>query len=246
MHLITPAEYEALTTTYLNYVPLRGKPADPLADPGQERETPPRSTGRGFNVRGDEVKSAKGRYSRAENIIENIIADRMHTIQLAGKNRVLRSFAKFVEDNPSPNLWEMSAEQTKAVFETDPDGNQVIVERTSLDKGEDTIALKDGGVTVYIKIRDQRLLEKFKHMNMEQVNGFTGHLLAANRVLFRLYTSLNPVFVVINGARDVQAATLGMIDEDGFAGSARLLAGLPRAVIEAWRAEVMKRPSVAM
>ena len=32
-----------------------------------------------------------------------------------------------------------------------------------------------------------------------------------NRLLGRLYTSLNPVFTVLNGARDLAAATIGMI-----------------------------------
>jgi hypothetical protein len=240
--LITPSEYQVLVNAYNNYVPLRGRPDDPFAEPGQEDEPRRIGKGQGLDIRGKEWEEARGRYTEADSIIENIIADRLGAINRAGKNRVLRSFLQFVEDNPSMNLWEVQSIANKPVFTKDTRGDQKIVEEVALEKDADTISVKDGGVEVYIKIRDKRLLAQFKHMNVEAATGYIGWLLSANRTLASLYTTLNPVFTVLNGARDVAAATIGMIDTQGFAGAGRFAMNLPRAMAEAYRAE-RGRPS---
>jgi hypothetical protein len=220
------------------YVPLRGIDGDTGAHAAA-------GTARGFNIRGKEAKEARGRKSRAKDILENIANDRARALVRAGKNEVLRSFLAFVMDNPSPNLWEVNAVQRKPLWTTDDQGNRVLVPEKSLITDQSTVAVKDGGRIIYIRIKDQRLLEQLQGLNNEQVTLGIGALLWANRQLSRLYTSLSPVFVVMNAIRDLWGASVGMIDEVGFMGAARLWSSLPGAAVHAWNAEVRGKNSPA-
>lgn len=226
--LITDDQYLALNAAYDNYVPLKGNANKAPAGKG---------TGSGFNIRGKETQRAKGRYSMADNIIEHIILDRTRALIRAGKNQVLRSFLQFVIDNPSDNLWQINAVERRPVMTTDDQGNQVIEEANAVIKNDQTIGIKDGGREVYVLVKDKALLEQMRNMNVEGVSKAVGLMLMAQRALGRLYTSLNPVFTVLNGARDITASSVGMIQETGFRGAARLMINVPGAMTEAWKAE---------
>jgi hypothetical protein len=230
--LITQDQYDALQSSYDFYVPLKGKPGDNGATkPG---------TGSGFNVRGKETERARGRYSEANDIIENIIADRVKALTRAGKNEVMRTFLKFVIDNPDPAQWQINATAVKPVMKIDDQGNQYIEEERQILKGEDTVGIKDGGREVFVRIKDQKLVEQMRNMNHQDVGPAIGLLLMGNRMLSRLYTSLSPVFTVLNFARDITAGTIGMVGETGFSGAARMLAYWPKALAQSAAAEAGK------
>ena len=230
--LITDDQYGLLTGFYENYVPLR-----------TTKTAEGNGTGSGFGgAKRAMGERARGRYSEAEDIIENILADRARTLVMAGKNEVMRSFLQFVLDNPEPTLWEISAVQSKVRITRDEQGNEVFVEELRPDKGEDTVVIMDGGREVRVKVKDPALLRQMKNLNVEGVSQVVGAMLMAQRALGRLYTSLNPVFTVINWARDVQTATFGMIQEQGFQAAGRMLLDIPAAMREAFNAE-RGRPS---
>lgn len=226
--LITQDQYLTLNATYSDYVPLRGN----AKSDGNRR-----GTGSGFNIRGKETQRAKGRYSEADNIIEHIIQDRVRALTRAGKNEVLRSFLQFVFDNPDPELWVINDVEVRPVMTVDDQGNQVIEEQRAVVKDDRTIGIKDGGREVFVLLKDETLREQMKNMHVEQVGTVLGHALAAQRMLGRLYTSLNPVFTVLNWARDTQAATIGMVDEVGIKGAARLWGYIPKAMAASFQAE---------
>lgn len=232
--LITQDQYDALDNSYDFYVPLKGNPRGDTKRPG---------VGQGFNIRGKETMRAKGRYSEASDIIENIIADRVRALTRAGKNEVLRTFLKFVLDNPDPTNWVINDTQINPVMTIDDQGNQVIKEERQVVKGEDTIGIKDGGREVFVRIKDPKLVEQMRNMNIEQVGWWLGHMLRGNRMLSRLYTSLSPVFTVLNFARDLQAGTLNMIGTEGFAAAGRMLAYMPKALYQSAMAESGKPPA---
>ena len=228
--LITPEEHQTLSTFYKDYVPLRGNPNATQGNKGN-------GSGKGFNIRGKETKKAKGRYSEADHIIEHVIADRTRALMRAGKNEVLRTFLQFVLDNPSDNLWQVDAVESKPVMSTDANGDQIITEEPAVVKDDRTIGIKDGGREVYVKINDAKLREQMQNLHVEQLNKWLGYLAATQRLLGRMYTSLNPVFTVLNWFRDVLTGTVGMVDEVGFKGAAKLWLTIPRAMNEARKAE---------
>lgn len=234
--LITDEEHTTLSQMFKDYMPLRGL----KDDDGKEVKPAAQGKGKGFDIRGKETKRALGRYSEADHVIENILADRTRTLIRAGKNEVLRTFLQFVIDNPSDNLWKVEAVERKAAMTIDAQGNQVIEEVDKPIHDDRTVSIKDGGRQVYVEIKDVALREAMKNLNVEDVGYFTGHLLAANRMLSRLYTSLSPTFTVINAARDAMTATFGMIDELGFKATARMWAKVPMAAKASFRAEWSK------
>ena len=236
--LITQDEYDSWTLNMASYVPLRGLPPDSDILPPMGR-----GVGQGFNIRGDESKSIAGRKSRAKQIIENIIADRSRAIIRGGKNEVLKTFLKFVLDNPSPNLWRVNAVERRSIVRVDANGDREVVEVERVISDDRTVTVKDGGEEVHIQILDDRLREQMKNLNAEQMNKVIGAALMVNRVLARLYTSLNPVFTIINFTRDAMTAGFGAIDELGFLGAARMFSYMPWAARESFRHEFGSDPS---
>ena len=229
--LIDDAQHAAWAGSFEHYVPLRGIDGQPEG----------RSVGRGFNIRGPEGHSAEGRQSQARLILERLVQDRVRALVRSGKNEVLRSLAQFVLDNPSPNLWRIAAVGPAGESNFDAMGERSI-EAEPVPADADYVTVKDGGRELRIVIRDQRLLEQLKAIASEE-NPSMGiaALLWANRLLSRLYTSLSPVFTVINGLRDVQTAAFGIIDEIGFMAAPKLLAKMPKALLDSWRAEAGTR-----
>lgn len=235
--LITQEEYDAWTLNMASYVPLRGLPPDSdLEGIGQSR-----GTGQGFNIRGREAKEAKGRRSRAKQIIEHIIADRTKAHVRAGKNEVLRHFLKFVLDNPSPNLWEVNAVEKKAITRVDANGDRQIIEEDRIISDDRVVTVKDAGNEIHIVVRDEKLREQLQNLHVQNVGKTIGALLFVNRILSRLYTSLSPVFTIVNFARDTITAGFGAIDELGFFGAGRMYANFPKAAWESFRAEAGTR-----
>lgn len=236
--LITPEEHKAWEDGYSHYVPLRGR----IGEEGGRR-----GTGSGFDVRGKESFRAMGRRTQAQDIVEYILQDRAKALIRAGKNEVLRRFARFVLDNPDRQLWEINAVKRERKVVQTPTGEQLVVERSQLNTDrDDTVALKDGGQTIYITVRDQVLLQQLKNLHDEaKLPVIVEALHFVNRLLSRMYTSLNPVFTVLNGARDVLAGTVNMMGVAGPKGAASLIGNLGAAYREAYMAEVKGTPSAA-
>ena len=228
--LISAEERATWDGMFRHYVPLRGLE-------GVEAK---KGTGSGFNIRGRESKSITGRRSQAKQIIEQIIQDRTKAYIRAGKNEVLRSFLTFALDNPSPNLWAVNRVETKPVVVVDEFGNRMVEQRDSIVSDDRTVAVKDGGRTIHIEIKDKSLREQMQNLHIESVNKLVAAMLWANRKVGAMLTAYNPVFVVMNGIRDYQAASFGLLDEIGFHAAANLAREYGPAFAEARRAQFGK------
>lgn len=233
--LITQDQYDGLENMYQNYVPLRGF-EDVEAETGKVRP----GLGRGFNVKGKETIAAMGRDSMAGDIIENIIRDYERVTIRSEKNAVGKTFLDLVQNNPDPNLWEV--QPIKRTARKDANG---LVQYVNVDdKGEDTVAVKVAGQTVYIKIHDDLLLRAMQ-------NTFKGEKSDSERFVMRaagMYTSLlrntitrfNPVFGVINAVRDAQMGAMGVFDALGAEGMKRYVKHYAGAMAAGARTEVNK------
>lgn len=238
--LIDQDQHDTWAGMFQQYVPLRGVEDTDAA--GEGRVAPGRQRRRG-GIRGDEAEHAEGRQARALQIVEQIAADRSRALVRVGRNEVLRSFARFVLDNPSPSLWEVNAVERRRTVTVDEDGYRTVQEAEEVIKDGRTITLKDDGQEVHILVKDAKLLEQLQRLGLDEHPAWAvGALLSANRWLSRVYTSLSPVFTAINALRDTQAAAIGMIDEIGFMGLPKLFAALPRAWVDSFKAEA-GRPS---
>lgn len=226
--LISQQQYDSWEELYENYIPLRG--FEHVDDEGSVIRT-----GRGVDVRGKESLRALGRRSRAANLIENAIMDYERAIVRAEKNLVARTFAKLVQQNPDPTLWEIDPNRVSSTFDKN---RQLVVERRIPDKGEDTIAYKENGDIVYVKVKDPLLMRALKRTYMDESGQFQ-HILAENIGFYNNWirntlTQYNPAFLVVNGIRDSQTGAFSALDTLGPAAIPKYTKHYASAMNAAW------------
>jgi hypothetical protein len=237
--LISAAHYERLERMFSSYVPLRGFEKIEIDASGQPVIRP----AGGIDVRGDDVKHLEGRTSRAATILENVILDHERAIVRAERNAVAKVFLDLVTTNPDPSLWEVQPLRRDRA--DDPqlrffDLAQA-VRLADVDKGDDTIGLKVGGESVYIRIRDPLLLRALRRAYVDE----TGDLqrLIADSVgwysnwLRNTLTRWNPAFVVVNSIRDAQTGAISTLDALGWGATAAYARHYAGAMAAAWRNE---------
>lgn len=235
--LITQQEFEALEGAYEYYVPLRG--FEKLDKDG--KPAPARSAGKGFNIRGAETIRAKGRVSRAGQIIENIIHDHQRTIARGERNHVAKVFLNFVLKNPDPDLWEIDATTTRKSIDRKTGR---VARDTAIEKGEDTISVKLQGQEVYIRIKDEMLLRALRKSHADETGQLTSDLMKSvglySTLLRNTLTRYNPEFAVVNAMRDVGFGATAVLDELGEKGVAKYMAHYAGAMAVSARNESKK------
>tara|TARA_R110000850_G_scaffold121623_4_gene239464 strand:+ start:40804 stop:47319 length:6516 start_codon:yes stop_codon:yes gene_type:complete len=205
---------DAWDASYEYYVPLKGWANDEDVPTGQEGGGRMRS-GKGFEIRGKEAKTALGRLSKAASPSTQAIVDTTESIIRSRKNEVGNALLSMITDNPNPSLWQVftsekpDTQRTK-VTRKDPDTGEErieVVERpVAMDMNEAYFKTKKLGRTYYIKINDQRLMNAMRNVGPEQ-NGIAIQTMAsATRLMSAMMTSYNPEFMLTNFARDIQTA----------------------------------------
>jgi len=208
---ITKAEYDAYYKQWDNYVPLK---SDTLLNRFFQ------NVRSGFNVQGKDVHRAGGRTTRARNVVFQSVADLQETIRRVEQNKVLKTVAKLVRQNPS-DLWKIKRPKTHAKRRLwDEDGNYEIFGQDPLAENEiGFIEIdKDGNrKQMVIEINDKSSVVKDKFgrvqrnpllvtlSNIGVEKGFS-ILNKINNHLRRVYTTYSPDFIVSNFERDLQTA----------------------------------------
>lgn len=199
---------------YKHYVPLKGIAKDESSLP---------HTGKGFSIGGKEARNAMGRKSMAESPSSHAIIDLTEKIIRAQKNQVGNTLLKLIQDNPSPDYWQIFTNEN-------PDTAPQRIERKNPVTGEkETIvvdrhvpmammpdhyfATKKDGKIYYIKLHDQRLMKAMRNMGPDTSNGVIRFMAGFNRILAIVNTSYNPEFVIGNFPRDIQTAILNLSAE---------------------------------
>ncbi|HIF9289526.1 TPA: LPD5 domain-containing protein [Photobacterium damselae] len=199
---------------YKHYVPLKGIAKD---EPSLPR------TGKGFSIGGKESKAAKGRQSMAESPSSYAIIDLTEKLIRAQKNEVGNTLLKLVQDNPSPDYWQVFTNEHPDTVPDIVERKNAITgkkERTVIDRAVPMGMMSDyyfptkkDGKVYYIKLHDSRLMNAMKNMGPDTSNGVIRTMAKVNRFLATVNTSYNPEFVVGNFARDIQTAFLNLSAE---------------------------------
>ena len=188
---------------YQNYVPLKRDMSDKMQQLSQPR-------GKGFSVKGKELKRAKGSSRKVESPFMHTILDYQTTLVRAEKNKVGQTFLKFTEQFPDKDLYEV--ESLKYMPRYDKDGNIKSVDPL-YKEGDNIFHVKIDGKIKQIELKDEALAVALKNLNPAQMNGFTKVMHKATRFLAALNTQYNPEFVVGNFERDLQAAMINLPKE---------------------------------
>jgi hypothetical protein len=220
--LVDPETLAKWNQSYKNYVPLKGfENVDELGNLTRNNAGG-RGSGKGFSIDGDESRRALGRSTKAGDILENIINDHERAIQRSEKNKVAKALLDFVTDNPDKKLWQVNRVVSKPYFlksRLPPtpgqlmDG-QVAYRKETVKDPERTVTAKVGGKEYHITLGDQKLADAFLkqrgvlNMDSQEVAKAMKVWVGVNRGLARLYTSLNPAFVMTNFLKHY---TVGML-----------------------------------
>ncbi|MGK0546357.1 LPD38 domain-containing protein [Halomonas cupida] len=218
--LETDETLDAWEASYRYYVPLKGFAEDDKADPGRAR------SGRGFEIKGKESKTALGRLSRADSPSTQAIVDTTQAIIRRRKNEVGNALLSLVTDNPNPDLWQVYTNdnpdtQRVRVAVKDPstgrDKIEVRERPVAMEGDERYFKTKKAGRTFYIKIKDERLMNAMRNVGPEKNGMIVNAMGAVTRLMASLVTSYNPEFMLTNFARDVQTALLNLQAEQSKA-----------------------------
>ena len=217
--LISRPLFEALTDRYKDYVPLKGiagATAEEVATSGQ-------ATGKGFNIRGEEVKATLGRLSRAENILAYAMNSSAAGIVRAEKNVLGNALYELVQTYPDSDLWEIAQPETirRLVTRKDPETGEAFqyardfIDPTWMNQ-DDIFATKVNGETKFIRIKNPDLIRNLKNggINSETWSSkVVGALATFNRLLSLTRTGLSPEFFFTNPIRDLQTAAFNLSAE---------------------------------
>ena len=217
--LISRPLFEALTDRYKDYVPLKGiagATAEEVAKSGQ-------ATGKGFNIRGEEVKAALGRITRPKNILAYAMNSAAAGIVRAEKNVLGNALYELVQTYPDSDLWEIAQPETirRLVTRKDPETGEAFqyardfIDPTWMNQ-DDIFATKVNGETKFIRIKNPDLIRNLKNggINNETWSSkVVGALAWFNRLLSLTRTGLSPEFFFTNPIRDLQTAAFNLSAE---------------------------------
>jgi len=184
---------------YDNYVPLRRE---------FDKESMP-NTGKGFDIKGTEIKRAKGSNREVESPFMHSVLAYQETIVRAEKNEVGKAFLAFADEFSDETLYTIS--NLKHIPQHNKHGAVVSV-NPDYKIGENVLHVKIDGKIKEIEIHDKALATAFKNLNSEQMGLILTASHKAVRFLAGLSTSYNPVFVVSNFIRDIQTAMINLPD----------------------------------
>lgn len=234
--LMDKASMDAWRNTYQHYVPLHRDEAHP--------DAVSHPIGQGFSTKGAASKRRTGSNEKVTNILAHIAMQRESALTRGEKNRVAKKLYLMAAQNPDPEVWAVDKPpMTKTV-----DSETGFV-RTNVDP---TYKNKPNVVMVRISGKDQaivfnernpeavRLAQSIKSADLGELNAFDSLMGKATRWLASVNTQYNPIFGLINFARDVQAAML-QLSTTPLRGQERAVAANVPAALRGIYAEVRAR-----
>ena len=241
--LVEPAVMAQWRADNPNYVPLSG--FEEVNEQTGERlggDTPGRT-----DPRNPFVKTAKGRKSRAGDILENVIKQYEDAVVLAGRNNVYRLLLNFIRQNPDQNLWQVNAPRQRRTYRkgtltlTGQTQGQVSVSYDVEDSPSNTIAVRIQGRPVFIKINDPQMLAELQMQGVQLDEGSMKKMLDAKRsmmqFLAKTYTAINPAFTFAELFRSLEQMFMFNTIKYGAGDAGRAFKKLMRASKAAYKAQ---------
>jgi len=192
--LETQEAIDAFESMFSNYIPLSGLATDEESSVTSAYPT----GGAGLSVFGDQTKRAKGRKTRAENVLAQAVAQNASVHIEARKNEAMNALYKLVKNNPNPEAWS------------------VIDNANALDPH--VVPVRVDGEQKFIRFRDASYANALKNMNVPQTNQFIRLLRAPSTWLRAAFTTQNPEFILSNFSRDIQSAVFNAAAESEIEG----------------------------
>jgi hypothetical protein len=219
--------------TYEHYVPLHRDEAhvDGRSHP----------IGQGFNVKGDAAKRRVGSNEKVTHILGHLAMQREAALTRGEKNQVTKQLYLLASQNPDPELW--SVEKLPQVKTVDPATGLV---RTGVDPMYRTkpnvVMLRIAGRDAAITFNEHnpqalRLAEAIQNLDQGDLHVVLGLAAKGTRWFASINTQWNPVFGLVNFARDLQAGLLNLSTTPIAGKEAAVAANVLKAMRAIYRAE---------
>lgn len=204
--LMDKTTLNAWRKTYQHYVPLHRDEAHADSDR--------HPTGQGFSVKGQAAKRRVGSGEAVTNILAHIAMQREAALTRGEKNHVVKKLYLMAAQNPDDEYWQIDA----------PPEIKTIDSRTGFVRTMVDPAYKHLPHVVMVRIggRDQaivfnehnreavRLAQAIKNLDIDDLHVVLGLAAKGTRWFASVNTQYNPIFGLINFARDVQAGLLNL------------------------------------
>ncbi len=207
--LINEEQYNAFMDYYENYVPLQGFENEDIASDNSIQS-------KSLDVKGNVAKRASGRTTKADNVIANIVSQRIDATLKARKNEVLQTLYKLADENPDNGMMKLYKKgelPTKRKVQSD---GKIVNEPERPDLRDDYVGVKVDGEQYYLKFANKELGRSLNAANVEKTDVITNTLGRINRYLSTTLTTLDPEFVISNFARDIQTAVFNVSAEQSI------------------------------
>ncbi|NDE94407.1 MAG: hypothetical protein EB036_13660, partial [Betaproteobacteria bacterium] len=191
---------------YQHYVPLHRDEAHPT--------TTAHPVGLGFSVRGAAARQRVGSLERVTNILGHIAQQREAAITRGEKDRVTRKLYLMAAQNPDSELWAVDKPPTVRVL--DPVTGTA---RTMVDSNYKNlpyvVMLRVGGKDAAITFNERnpqalRLAQSIKNLDIGDLHAAISLIAKGTRWFASINTQYNPIFGIINFARDLQSGLLNL------------------------------------
>lgn len=224
---------------YQFYIPLHRDEAHP--------DSASHPVGQGFSVKGDAAKRRTGSNAKVTNILGHIAMQREAALTRGEKNAVTKKLFVMAAQNPDPDLWTVGVVPTVTQIDkktgfahTYPDPNYKNHPNVVLTR----IGGKDAAI-VFNPRNEQgvRLAGALKNMDVGDLGVVLSQAAKITRWFAAVNTQYNPVFGLVNFARDIQAAMLNLSTTPLAGQQAKVAKAVPAALRAVYRVERGKAPS---
>lgn len=204
--LMDRASLDAWRATYQFYVPLHRDEAH--ADSGAH------PIGQGYLSKGDAAKRRTGSTEQVTNILSHVVMQREAALTRGEKARVGKQLYLLAAQNPDPSLWQV--DKPPKIRRVDEATGTVVTMVDPLYKQKPNVLMvRIGGKDAAIVFNERnpqamRLAEALRNLDVGDLHFLVGMVAKGTRWFASVNTQYNPIFGLINFARDLGAGVLNL------------------------------------
>jgi hypothetical protein len=192
--------------TYQYYVPLHRDEAHP--------DSASHPVGQGFSVKGDAGKRRAGSNQKVTHILGHIAMQREAALTRGEKNLVGQKLYMMAAQNPDPEWWSVDKPPSRTYVDAST-GLAVHGVDPMYKNRPNVVMVRIGGKDAAVVFNERneraaRLAASLKTLDASDMHLVLGWVSKGTRWLASVNTQYNPIFGIINFARDSQAALLGL------------------------------------
>lgn len=204
--LIDKATLNAWRSSYRFYVPLHRDEAKPESDR--------HPIGQGFSIKGAGTKTRVGSNEKVTNILAHIAMQREAALTRGEKNNVVKKLYLMAAQNPDSEFWALDSPPKVKSVDSRNGTVRTMVDPTYKNR-PNVVMVRIAGQDRAVVFNEHnpsalRLAESMKNLDVGDLHVVLGLVSKGTRWFASVNTQYNPIFGLINFARDVQAGLLNL------------------------------------